>query len=52
MQRSESFGMEFGGHQGSFLNPLFFILVLEALSREFSTIVPGVLIVGTQEQCF
>jgi len=39
-QYSEEFGVGVGVHQGSVLNPLLFILVLEALSREFRTGVP------------
>ena len=34
---SEEFGVKVGVHQGSVLNPLLFIIVLEALSREFRT---------------
>ena len=34
---SEEFGVGVGVHQGSVLSPLFFIIVLEALSREFRT---------------
>ena len=34
---SEEFGVGVGVHQGSVLSPLLFILVLEALSREFRT---------------
>ena len=34
---SEEFGVGVGVHQGSVLNPLLFIIVLEALSREFRT---------------
>ena len=34
---SEEFGVGVGVHQGSFLSPLLFIIVLEALSREFRT---------------
>ena len=34
---SEEFGVEVGVHQGSVLSPLLFIIVLEALSREFRT---------------
>ena len=37
---SEEFGVEVGVHQGSVLSPLLFIIVLEALSREFRTGVP------------
>ena len=39
-QYSEEFGVWVGVHQGSVLSPLLFILVLEALSREFRTGVP------------
>ena len=39
-QYSEEFGVEVGVHQGSVLSPLLFIMVLEALSREFRTGVP------------
>lgn len=39
-QLSEEFGVGVGVHQGSVLSPLLFILVLEALSREFRTGVP------------
>ena len=39
-QYSEEFVVEVGVHQGSVLSPLLFILVLEALSREFRTGVP------------
>ena len=34
---SEEFGVGVGIHQGSFLSPFLFIVVLEALSREFSS---------------
>ena len=34
---SEEFGVGVGVHQGSVLSPLLFIIVLEALSREFRT---------------
>ena len=34
---SEEFGVGVGVHQGSILSPLLFIIVLEALSREFRT---------------
>ena len=34
---SEEFGVGVGVHQGSVLSPLLFIIVLEALSREFCT---------------
>ena len=34
---SEEFGVGVGVHQGSVLSPLLFIIVLEALSREFHT---------------
>ena len=58
-QYSEEFGVGVGVHQGSVLSPLLFILVLEALSREFRTGVPWellyaddlVLIADTQEEC-
>ena len=58
-QYSEEFSVEVGVHQGSVLSPLLFILVLEALSREFRTGVPWellyaddlVLIAESQEEC-
>ena len=34
-KESEAFGVRVGVHQGSVLSPLLFIIVLEALSREF-----------------
>ena len=37
---SEEFGVGVGVHQGSVLSPLLFIIVLEALSREFRTECP------------
>ena len=37
---SKEFEVKFGVHQGSILNPLLFIIVLEALSREFRAGVP------------
>ena len=37
---SEEFEVKVGVHQGSVLSPLLFIIVLEALSREFHTGVP------------
>ena len=39
-QLSDEFKVQVGVHQGSVLSPLLFILVLEALSREFRTGVP------------
>ena len=39
-QYNEEFGVGVVGHQGSVLSPLFLILVLEVLSREFHTGVP------------
>ena len=36
----KEFGVGVGVHQGSVLSPLLFILVLEALSRQFRTGVP------------
>jgi hypothetical protein len=58
-QPSEEFGVGVGVHQGSVLSPLLFILVLEALSREFRTGTPWellyaddlVLIADTMEGC-
>ncbi|XP_035665616.1 uncharacterized protein LOC118408864, partial [Branchiostoma floridae] len=58
-QYSEEFGVGVGVHQGSVLSPLLFILVLEALSREFRTGVPWellyaddlVIIADTLEEC-
>ena len=37
---SEEFEVKVGVHQGSVLSPLLFIIVLEALSREFRSGVP------------
>ena len=37
---SQDFDVNVGVHQGSVLSPLVFIIVLEALSREFRTGVP------------
>ena len=37
---SEEFEVKVGIHQGSVLSPLLFIIVLEALSREFRSGVP------------
>ena len=37
---SDEFGVKVGVHQGSVLSPLLFIIVLEALSREFRSGVP------------
>ena len=37
---SEEFEVKVGVHQGSVLSPLLFIIVLEALSREFCCVVP------------
>ena len=39
-QYSKEFGVGVGVHQGSYLSPLLFILVLEALSHQFHTGVP------------
>ena len=58
-QYSEDFGVGVGVHQGSVLSLLLFILVLEALSREFHTGVPWellyaddlALISETQDEC-
>ena len=58
-QYSEEFGVGVGVHQGSVLSLLLFILVLEALSREFHTGVPWellyaddlALISETQDEC-
>ena len=38
---SEEFEVKVGVHQGSVLSPLLFIIVLEALSQEFRSGVPG-----------
>ena len=43
-QYSEEFGVGAGVHQGSVLNPLLFILVLEALLCDFCTGVPWALL--------
>ena len=37
---SEEFEVKVGVHQGSVLSPLLFIIVLEALSREFRSGIP------------
>ena len=37
---SDEFGVKVGVHQGSVLSPLLFVIVLEALSREFRTGTP------------
>ena len=37
---SDEFGVKVGVHQGSVLSPLLFVIVLEALSREFCTGTP------------
>ena len=37
---SEAFEVKVGVHQGSVLSPMLFIIVLEALSREFLSGVP------------
>lgn len=58
-QYSEEFGVSVGVHQGSVLSPLLFILVLEALSRDFRTGLPWellyaddlVLIADSLEEC-
>ena len=58
-QYSEEFGVQVGVHQGSVLSPLLFILVQEALSREFRKGVPWellyaddlVLIEDSLEEC-
>ena len=56
---SEVFEVKFGVHQGSLLSPLLFIIVLEALSREFCSAVPSenlyaddlVIIAESLEEC-
>ena len=56
---SEEFEVKVGVHQGSVLSPLLFIIVLEALSREFHAEVPWedlyaddlVIIAASLEQC-
>ena len=56
---SEEFEVRVGVHQGSVLIPLLFIIVLEALSREFRSGVPGedlcaddlVIIAESLEEC-
>ena len=56
---SEEFAVKVGVHQGSVLSPLLFIIVLEALSREFRAGVPWedlyaddlVIIADTLEEC-
>ena len=58
-QYSEEFEVKVGVHQGSVLSPLLFILVLEALSRDFRTGVPWellyaddlVIMADTLEEC-
>jgi len=41
---SNCFDMKVGMHQGSALSPLLFVIVMEALSREFRVALPWVLI--------
>ena len=53
---SEEFEVKVGVHQGSVLSPLLFIIVLEALSREFRSGVPwedlyAVIIAESLEEC-
>ena len=48
---SEEFGVGVGVHQGSVLSPLLFIIVLEALSREFRTGCPWELLYA-DDQCW
>ena len=56
---SKQFEVKVGGHQGSVLSPLLFIIVLEALSREFRAGVPWedlyaddlAIIADSQEEC-
>ena len=58
-QYSEEFNVGVGVHQGSVLSPLLFVLVLEALSREFRTGVPWellyaddlVIVAYSKEEC-
>ena len=59
VQLSEEFPVNVGVHQGSVLSPLLFILVLEALSRDFRIGIPWevlfaddlVIIVDSLEKC-
>ena len=39
-RESKAFNVKVGVHQGSVLSPLLFIIVLEALSREFRECLP------------
>ena len=54
-QYSKAFGAGVGVHQGSVLSPLLFILVLEALSRQFHAVVlysdDIVVIADSLEEC-
>jgi len=41
---SNGFGVKVGMHQGSALSPLLFLIIMEALSREFRVALPGELL--------
>jgi len=43
---SNDFEVKVGMHQGSALSPLLFVIVMEALSREFSYLTIGVVVHG------
>ena len=45
-QFSDEFNIKFSVHQGAALSPLLFIIVMEALSKEFGVVCPWELLYG------